>query len=116
MKNNVKAPGKANHTATQLLHQGLAFEILGTHVEQKGSQYIFKILPFRFFTLFSKVTGLNKLIEVENFVNCPNRGELPLQEHSSSTHADKLLIKRRHALLAKIWRCGTLPSVFGKNL
>ena len=68
---------EANHSATHLLHEALR-EVLGAHVEQKGSFVSDEVLRFDF-AHFAKVEP-EQLRQVERLVSARIRADLPLQE------------------------------------
>ena len=103
---------ECNHTATHLLHQALR-EVLGTHVEQKGSAVHSKYLRFDF-SHFSKLT-VDELQEIENFVNARITGKLALEESRNST-MEKALAEGAMALFGEKYGDTVRTIKFGKSI
>ena len=87
-----------NHTATHLLHEALR-EVLGTHVEQKGSFVSSEVLRFDF-SHFQKVTP-EELRKVEHLANKKVRECIALDE-------------RRHMPIAEAKAMGAM-ALFGEK-
>jgi alanyl-tRNA synthetase len=101
-----------NHTATHLLHQALR-EILGTHVEQKGSAVHSGHLRFDF-SHFAKLTE-EELKQVEQFVNARIDQHIALEE-ARNIPMEKALKEGAMALFGEKYGDAVRTIRFGQSI
>ena len=107
----------SNHSATHLLHAALK-QVLGSHVNQKGSLVNAEYLRFDF-SHFAKVTD-DELAQIEAIVNEKVRENIPLKEERAVAYQEAIAMKGVNALFGEKYgeyvRIITFDDNFSKEL
>jgi alanyl-tRNA synthetase len=114
---NKRNATNSNHSATHLLHAALK-QVLGTHVNQKGSLVNAEYLRFDF-SHFAKVTD-EELAKIEAIVNEKVRENIPLKEERAVAYQEAISMKGVNALFGEKYgeyvRVITFDDNFSKEL